>query len=105
MPNTSEIFKSLAVDARRDLLLAMVETDRTVQELTDVVSIGQSAVSQHLANLKRSGLVRDRKGGRHRYYSICPGAFQHVEDWLAPFRDAWLGKLDQLERQLERRKN
>ena len=105
MPDTSEIFKSLAVDARRDLLLAMVETDRTVQELTTVVSIGQSAVSQHLANLKNSGLVRDRKVGRYRYYSICPEAFQYVEDWLAPFRESWLGKLDQLERQLERRKN
>ena len=51
MPDTSEIFKSLAVDARRDLLLAMVETDQTVQELTAVVSISQSAVSQHLAKI------------------------------------------------------
>ena len=105
MSNTSDIFKSLAVDVRRDLLIAMIESDRTVQELTDVVSVGQSAVSQHLANLKSSGLVRDRKVGRHRYYSICPEAFQHVEDWLAPFRDSWLGKLDQLERTLQRRKN
>ncbi|MEM7330193.1 MAG: metalloregulator ArsR/SmtB family transcription factor [Pseudomonadota bacterium] len=105
MPDTSEIFKSLAVDARRDLLLAMVETDQTVQELTAVVSISQSAVSQHLANLKSSGLVRDRKVGRFRYYSICPDAFQHLDEWLAPFRDTWLEKLDQLERQLELRKN
>ncbi|GAB5455683.1 MAG: metalloregulator ArsR/SmtB family transcription factor [Henriciella sp.] len=105
MTDTSEIFKSLAVDARRELLMAMVASDRTVQELTDVVSISQSAVSQHLATLKNAGLVRDRKVGRYRYYSLCPDAFQHIEDWLEPFRDAWLGKLDQLERHLERRKN
>ncbi|MEL7129624.1 MAG: metalloregulator ArsR/SmtB family transcription factor [Pseudomonadota bacterium] len=105
MNQASDIFKAIAVDVRRDLLAAMIGEDRTVRELTERVSISQSAVSQHLGVLKSAGLVRDRKVGRNRYYAVCIEQLLLLDDWLEPFREFWPAKLDALESQLARQKN
>jgi DNA-binding transcriptional ArsR family regulator len=101
----SEIFKALAVDMRRGLLEAMIESDRTVSELTEIVPISQSAVSQHLAVLKKAELVRDRKVGRNRYYSVRADQLLLLDDWLDQFRGTWPAAMSALENHLENRKN
>ena len=34
--------------------------------------MGQSRISTHLAQLKRAGLVIDRRAGKHIYYGLAP---------------------------------
>lgn len=41
----------------------------SVAELQEVLGMGQSRISTHLAQLKRSGLVQDRRVGKNIYYS------------------------------------
>ena len=101
MSDLSDIFKALSVPVRRDLLRAMIETDRTVKDLTEGVEISQSAVSQHLTVLKAAGLVRDRKVGRHRYYAVRVERLLELDSWLEPFRSPWSKPLDQLETYLD----
>lgn len=105
MHQDTDIFKAVSIDVRRDLLVAMLGEDQTVSDLTESVNISQSAVSQHLTVLKTAGLVKDRKVGRNRYYSVCIDQLLLIDEWLAPFRDFWPSKLDALETQLSRRKN
>ena len=44
----------------------------SVAEIQEVLGMGQSRISTHLAQLKRSGLVQDRRVGKNIYYSWTP---------------------------------
>jgi ArsR family transcriptional regulator len=52
-------------------LLAQEELSGT--DLMEILNMGQSRISTHLALLKEVGLVLDRKAGRRTFYSIAPG--------------------------------
>ena len=68
------IIKSLRLlaDATRlRLLLLLEQTELTVAEVQEVLNMGQSRISTHLAQLKRAGLVRDRRAGKNIYYGLA----------------------------------
>ena len=44
----------------------------SVAEIQEILGMGQSRISTHLAQLKRSGLVQDRRVGKNIYYSWTP---------------------------------
>jgi ArsR family transcriptional regulator len=49
-------------------LAALRENELSVAELQEVLGIGQSRISNHLAQLKSVGLLRDRREGQKAYY-------------------------------------
>ena len=74
----ARIAKALAHPSRLLILDAVHEKEHTVYELTELVGADQSTVSKHLAILKSSGLVSDRKVGSMSYYRNtcrCLGEF------------------------------
>ena len=44
----------------------------SVAEIQEILGMGQSRISTHLAQLKRAGLVQDRRVGKNNYYSWSP---------------------------------
>lgn len=44
----------------------------SVAEIQEILGMGQSRISTHLAQLKRPGFVRDRRVGKNIYYSWSP---------------------------------
>ena len=66
--------KILANDRRLMILCELLKGERSVGELEEIVSLSQSALSQHLARLRRSHLVKTRRESQTIYYSIAdPG--------------------------------
>ena len=66
--------KILANDRRLMILCELLKGERCVSELEEIVSLSQSALSQHLARLRRSHLVKTRRESQTIYYSIAdPG--------------------------------
>jgi ArsR family transcriptional regulator len=59
----------------------------SVAEIQEILGMGQSRISTHLAQLKRAGLVRDRRVGKNIYYSWTPAG---------PIKEAELGSLIRL---------
>jgi ArsR family transcriptional regulator len=49
-------------------LAALRENELSVAELQEVLGVGQSRISNHLAQLKSVGLLRDRREGQKAYY-------------------------------------
>ncbi|MEA3206719.1 MAG: hypothetical protein QOG92_2435, partial [Verrucomicrobiota bacterium] len=41
----------------------------SVAEIQEILGMGQSRISTHLARLKRAGLLQDRRVGKNIYYS------------------------------------
>jgi DNA-binding transcriptional ArsR family regulator len=65
-----------------------------VGELTAQFAVSQPAVSQHLAVLKRCGLVRERREGRFAHYRGRPEGLGTMVEWLGHFRKFWPEKLE-----------
>lgn len=82
----AKVAKALAHPSRLLILDALKQQERCVCELTEVVGADQSTVSKHLAILKNTGLVTDRKEGALSYYCVtCPclgGFFECIESVL-----------------------
>ena len=67
-------FDALADPARREILgiLARHEECSAGELAAQITWIGRTAVSSHLRVLRSAGLVRERRAGRYRYYSVDP---------------------------------
>lgn len=67
----SELLKAMANRHRLLILCQLVEGERSVGELADFLGIRDSGVSQHLALLRKDGLVAARRDGQTIWYSIA----------------------------------
>lgn len=69
MPSLVESLALLADPTRLRLLLLLGEEELSVVELQEILGMGQSRISNHLAQLRQAGLVRDRRSGKNIYYT------------------------------------
>jgi DNA-binding transcriptional ArsR family regulator len=69
----ASLLKALANEQRLMILCHLVGTALTVGELNERVLLSQSALSQHLAVLRESGVVRTERQARNVRYSLPPG--------------------------------
>jgi DNA-binding transcriptional ArsR family regulator len=53
-----------------------------VNEIAAKMTVGRSAVSQHLRVLKEAGLVKETPDGTRRIYRLDPRGIALVRDWL-----------------------
>jgi DNA-binding transcriptional ArsR family regulator len=100
-----DAFRAIADHNRRRMLDAMLGEERCVSELTALLAVRQSTVSQHLKVLKLAGLVEERRQGRNSFYRAKPAELLPVIDWAAKYHAFWNGKLDALERHLAKQIN
>ena len=66
----SALLKSLANRHRLIIICQLNEKERSVGELAALLNIRDSTVSQHLALLRKDGLVTARRDGQTIWYSI-----------------------------------
>ncbi|MEM2113907.1 MAG: metalloregulator ArsR/SmtB family transcription factor [Candidatus Caldarchaeum sp.] len=66
----AEFCKAQAHPKRLMILHILAEGEKTVSELVEQLAINQSTVSQHLAFMKRTGVVKSRRVGNTVYYSL-----------------------------------
>jgi len=74
MESTTNFLRLLADSTRLRLLLLLEQDELSVAELQDVLGMGQSRISSHLAQLKRAGVVTDRRAGKNVYYGLTKKA-------------------------------
>jgi ArsR family transcriptional regulator, virulence genes transcriptional regulator len=66
----AEISKTLANPIRLAILHTLDGCEKSVNELTDIIGISQSNLSQHLALMRQKGIVKTRKQATSIYYSV-----------------------------------
>lgn len=64
------MLKVLANANRLMILCHLIKSEKTVNELTSLVGLSQSALSQHLAKMRALNLVETRKVGQEVFYRI-----------------------------------
>src|SRR2546430_8968967 len=68
MSSTLNLLRLLADSTRLRLLLLLEQEELSVAELQQILGMGQSRISSHLAQLKRAGVLTDRRVGKNVYY-------------------------------------
>lgn len=66
--------KLLSDPSRLRILMLVEREELSVAELQEILGMGQSRISTHLAQLKRAGLLEDRRQGKSILYRVKPGA-------------------------------
>lgn len=66
----ADMMKALAHEGRLMILCHLLEGEKSVSELEELIGARQAAVSQQLARLRLEGLVASRREGKAIYYSI-----------------------------------
>src|SRR5258707_12585314 len=74
MASTINLLRLLADSTRLRLLLLLEEEELSVAELQEILEMGQSRISAHLAQLKRAGVIVDRRAGKNVYYAAKKNA-------------------------------
>lgn len=63
-------FRALADPTRLQILAAICNQERSVQEICDRTGLQQGNVSKHLRLMKEAGVVACRREGVWRYYRV-----------------------------------
>ena len=69
----SALLKIIAHADRMVVLCLLTDGEMGVSELKEHTSLSQSAFSQHLAVLRKNGLVKVRKSSQQVFYSLADG--------------------------------
>jgi DNA-binding transcriptional ArsR family regulator len=96
-------FDVVAEPTRRRILDLLRERPRRVGELVELLQISQPGVSKHLRVLREARLVRVRSDAQQRWYEVDAEPLTEIDSWLEPYRAFWSGRLDALERHLDRK--
>src|SRR5579871_4451339 len=70
MASTLQNLRLLSDPSRLRILLLLEREELSVAELQEILVMGQSRISTHLAQLKHAGLVEDRRTGKSILYRL-----------------------------------
>jgi DNA-binding transcriptional ArsR family regulator/uncharacterized protein YndB with AHSA1/START domain len=93
------VVEALADGTRRAIVERLREGERSVGELATELPVSRPAVSQHLAVLKRAGVVADRRDGTRRIYRLEPAGFETLRRYV---EDVWERALARFAETVER---
>ena len=86
-----ELLKAMANEWRLMILCQLSEGEKTVTELQHILGLSQSALSQHLAVLRREKIVNARKEAQSVYYSL---AGEEATKVMESLHDVFCGESD-----------
>ena len=83
----SALLKALANEKRLMIVCILCNGEKNVGELEQVIGLSQSALSQHLARLRRDGVVETRREAQTIYYKIKDPSVPKLLDCLSTVYD------------------
>lgn len=98
---TEAAFSALADPTRRAVLDLLLRGSLPVGQIAQGFPVSRPAISKHLRLLRRAGLVRARRVGRHRFFELNPEPLKAVDLWLGRYRVFWQSQLSNLKHFVE----
>ncbi|MCC7427357.1 MAG: helix-turn-helix transcriptional regulator [Alphaproteobacteria bacterium] len=79
----ASLLKALANERRLQIVCLLVDGERSVGDIVNAIGLSQSAISQHLARLRRQKLVATRRDSTTIYYRLHDPKAARVIETLA----------------------
>jgi DNA-binding transcriptional ArsR family regulator len=89
------VLEALGDRTRRQIVHLLRAGPASVGELAAAMPVSRPAISQHLAVLRRSGLVRYSAFGTRNVYRLEPAGLSELRAWLDGFWDTALDRYAQ----------
>lgn len=83
----AELARTLGHAKRLELIEHMAQGARPVDRLAELTGMSQNNTSQHLQQLRRAGIVRPQRDGRHTLYGLAGGPLLPVLAALRGFAE------------------
>jgi DNA-binding transcriptional ArsR family regulator len=100
---TTDAFSAIADQNRRDILVFLAGTERSVSDIVDALDIRQPSVSKHLRVLRDVGLVDVRRDGRQAFYRTNATGLKPVREWTDTFERFWRAQLSRIKQRAEQK--
>jgi len=68
--HVAELFRAFSDTSRVRIMSALVDGEKNVGALAQLVGISESAVSHHMRGLRQMGMVQARRDGKEVYYRV-----------------------------------
>lgn len=68
--HVAELFRAFSDTSRVRIMSALLDGEKNVGALAELVGISESAVSHHMRGLRQTHIVTARRDGKEVYYSI-----------------------------------
>jgi DNA-binding transcriptional ArsR family regulator len=94
---TADAFNAVAEPRRRQILDALADGERPVNDLVRVLGLAQPQVSKHLRVLREVGAVDVRDEGRQRLYRLNGHALKPIHDWVKNYERSWTERFERLD--------
>lgn len=91
-----DVFQAVADPTRRKLLKLLSNKEMSIAVISDHFPMSRTAVAKHLHILADAGLVKEKKAGREKRYTLEPEPLMELKDWLSYFELFWENKLNAL---------
>jgi len=91
----------VAEPRRRQILDALADGERPVNDLVGLLGLAQPQVSKHLKVLREVNLVDVRVAGRQRVYRLNGRSLKPIHDWVKDYERTWDERFDALDVVLE----
>lgn len=98
---TADAFNAVAEPRRRQILDALADGERPVNDLVGLLGLAQPQVSKHLKVLREVNLVDVRVAGRQRVYRLNGRSLKPIHDWVKDYERTWDERFDALDVVLE----
>ncbi len=82
MDNRVELLKSLADETRFNIVLSILEKEKTVSQIVKEVGKAQPTVSLHLKLLQLNNIITSRKQGKFILYSVSNTKIKNILEVL-----------------------
>jgi DNA-binding transcriptional ArsR family regulator len=94
---TTDAFNAVAEPRRRQILDALADGERPVNDLVAQLGLAQPQVSKHLKVLREVGLVDVRNEGRQRVYRLYGPSLKPIHDWVKTYERSWSERFDAMD--------
>jgi DNA-binding transcriptional ArsR family regulator len=98
---TADAFNAVAEPRRRQILDALADGERPVNDLVRLLGLNQPQVSKHLRVLREVGAVDVRDEGRQRLYRLNGHALKPIHDWAKTYERFWAERFDLMDTVLD----
>ncbi len=82
----NETMKALADPARREIMNMLKSGSRTAGDIASAFDMTGATISYHLAQLKKAGLISERKEKNFIYYSLNASVLEELFLWVEGFK-------------------
>jgi DNA-binding transcriptional ArsR family regulator len=101
-PPVDAIFTALSDATRRSVIQLLSGGDANATEIAGQLPVSRQAVTKHLVALSEAGLVSSEREGRENRYHLTPAPLQDAVSWMAEVGAGWDGRLDALQKFVQR---